>query len=179
MELRFDVAFAGRLADQNVTGQGKAGGCQRFGGDRAQVRIIGARNFLAAGGHFDDAAGVISVLGVQAADHRKMVHLASRMWQQLANMSPRDGRRNRTERATRVGIGLGVPRFQLAHTTVQEDVAHLFVARLELFRDRAGGEQLTHPGCTQNRRSQKGAAMHVMFGGPAGVGVLHGNPSDS
>ena len=108
-----------------------------------------------------------------------MVHLASRMWQQLANMSPRDGRRNRTERATRVGIGLGVPGLQLAHTTVQEDVEHLFVARLELFRDRAGGEQLTHSGCTQNRRSQKGAAMHVMFGGPAGVGVLHGNPSDS
>ena len=48
----------------------------------------------------------------------------------------------------------------------------------EVLRDRAGGEQLTHPGCTQNRRSQKGAAMHVMFGGPAGVGVLHGNPSD-
>ena len=81
------------------------------------------------------ALAVVILFGVDAADDREAVHLLRRVRQQLADMHAGDRRRNRAERPAGVGFGLGVERFELAESAVQENDQHLLLLGFELRRD--------------------------------------------
>ena len=53
-------------ANENVAGEREFfGRCERFRGDRSEVRIVRAEHAIAAGDHFDLAFAVILILGVE------------------------------------------------------------------------------------------------------------------
>ena len=71
-----------------------------------------SRHLLAAGRHFDDAAPVIFVPGVQAAHDRQAVHLLRGMRQQFTDVNPRDRTWGSRETAPRCRCSAWDPRFQ-------------------------------------------------------------------
>ena len=67
-------------------GSDAVGGRERFGGDRADLRIVGGRRLPAAGEHHVRALAVIVFARVDAAHEAQVVHLlgrfgsSSQMW---------------------------------------------------------------------------------------------------
>ena len=84
--------------------------------------------------HDVGALAVVVFFGVHAADQRQMMHLLCGVRQELANVNARCRRFDGIERATVIGIGFWVPRFQLADAARQPEDDDLFLFTFEFFR---------------------------------------------
>ena len=79
--------------------------------------------------------------GDDRADDRDLVDHLGRVRQQLTDVGPRHRRGDRAKRPSRVGVGLGVPCFQLTDSTMQENIQHLPTVSVDLIRDGRASHQ--------------------------------------
>ena len=95
-------------------------------------------------GHHVGALAVIVFFGVDAADHRQVVHLLGRVRQQFADVHAGHGSGNRAERPAGVGARLGIPAFQLAQAAGHVNHQHALLLPGQ-FRTGRGTRKQTQP----------------------------------
>ena len=147
--------FPGELRIRTWPGSVKPLGVSALARDGSQMRIVGAAHFLPAGRHLHDAAPMVAVLRIQAADDRQ---IGASAWPCAATTRKHARRAPTWDRAkgpARVRIRLGIPRFQLTHSAVQEDVEDPLAARLELIGDRRRTRDEPAHAQRRSRRSQR------------------------
>ncbi len=112
-----------------------------------QVRIVGHGLLPPAGRHAIGSLAVVVFLGVDAAHQGQVMHLLGRVGQQLADVHARHGSGNGAERSAGVGLGLGIPAFQLAQAAGHPDHENVFLIRRQLGQGRreARGENRASP----------------------------------
>ena len=157
----------------DVAGHRIARVMQRPGTHRAQSRQAHARHPLPTVLHVVVPLAVVTVLGVDPADDRQLVHVLGSQREQFREMNAGDRGGDRPERATRVGLGLGIPTLQLAQSARHVDADDPLLGLLELLGRRKTGHHAQATGHAAGNPAQELPSSHRVLVTSAGSFASH------